>query len=793
MKKYLVFIIFIVSFSYSQEDFSFRIFNPSFTKNMFSSSAEDAAGIALNPATHGIPQHNNIFLNTTIFKNKIYENSVYMHTKISNIGFGFNFRNSYDSLRKNTLYTIGYSLGYGNDKYAIGLGVDYSWHNRNFSSAKSLYNFGIILRPLRYLSLSYSLLNAGWKPILGKEIRATNIFGFGVRPLGNNLLSLFFDYEYDTNLKPKDTPYKLGGEVKILKGIFLSATLYDMKQNIGKNYALGFRFDFPHTGIKSSNILNQDKINNGVNIGVNLSTAVKPSLIPLKKKIAEVVVENNYNDYDEKGTLFSKSVKGLQTLINEINRAAEDEDVGGLLILIKNFSTPYAIFGMNAGLEELVAAVNRVKSKGKPVIAFIESMAGLHEIYLASSANKIVVPQYGFISGYGITYNNLKFKYTLKKFGIDIKTYTAGKYKSSLNQMSDTLSEAKIEEINSLIDDLYAKMTEQIKSNRGISDGMIDSLSGIIYPEQALNAGLIDMIGWYEDAKKEIYRMVRGETIEKGEQVRTLKIAERKYWNEYWDSPPKIVVIGIYGTIVQGESQPPSPIPIPFLSSGRSTGSKTVIRQIEKAVRDKNVKAIIIRVDSPGGDGIASDDIYRAIVKAREEKPVIVSMGSLAASGGYYVSSHGATCFANPTTLTGSIGVISQVPFLYDLFQKYDVYTKSFNRGSFSDYFNIYAEPKPEAEKMLNEALENFYKGFIKRISEGRKLTEEEVKLVAQGRIWTGRQALERRLIDRLGTLYDAIEFAKEVAKVKGDCRIEFYSVPSISFGLGSILMSILN
>lgn len=793
MKKNILALLLIAfSISYSQESSLFNVFYPTFIKSVFSAGVDDASGVAINPAAVGFEQENNIFFNTTFHKNKINENLIYLNTRIFKFGLSLNFKNSTEYSRKNTLYSIGYGFGFGDEKFAFGFNLDNVWQNKSFSNIKTFYNLGFILRPIRYVSLSYSLLNAGWKNVAGRDIRATNIFGIGVRPLGTNRITLFFDYEYDTNLKIKEIPYKYGAQIKIANGLFVYGSLYDTRGINGKNYYLGLRFDFSHIGIDYRSAFNEAKDNNINNFSLYLNRAKKPSLVRGKIKIAEITIEGDYNDFDEPAGLFSRTKKGLQSLIGEIDRAANNDDVGGVLLNIKSFTTPYAILGMNSGLEELTSAILRVKAKGKPVVAFIESMGSLHEIYLAVCTDKIVLPQYGMLAGYGISYNNIKLKYALKKLGIDVRTYTAGKYKSSLNDLSDTLSIAKIEELNSLIDDLYEKMVEQIKTHRKLSDSIIDSLSGMMNSEQALNAGVIDMVGWYEDAKKEIYKMVKNKDIEKGEDVKTFKIAERKYWNEYWNSPDKIAIVGIYGTIVQGESQPPSLVPIPFLSSPRSTGSKTVIRQLEKALKDPCVKAIILRVDSPGGDGIASDDIYRAVVKAREKKTVIVSMGSLATSGGYYVSAHGAKVFANHTTLTGSIGVIAQIPFLYDLFQKYDVYTKSFNRGSFSEYFNFYVEPKPEAEKMLNDALNNFYEGFIKRISEGRKLSEEEVKLVAQGRIWTGKQAKERNLIDEFGSLYDAIQYVKQVCNLGDDTKIEYYSVPSYMFGVGSIISNLI-
>jgi protease-4 len=268
-------------------------------------------------------------------------------------------------------------------------------------------------------------------------------------------------------------------------------------------------------------------------------------------------------------------------------------------------------------------------------------------------------------------------------------------------------------------------------------------------------------------------------------------MAGLKEWDINWRRQPGVAVIGVYGDIAAGESQAPSGFPLPFFSNGRSTGSSTIKRQIEKAIKDRYTKAIVLRVDSPGGSAVASDEIARKIREARKKKPVIVSMGDLAASGGYYVSAYGEKIFANPITMTGSIGVITVIPFIYDLAKRADFYVKNFDRGKYSPLLDIYQPPSAELEAWVARALNFYYEPFLQKVAEGRRLEMTRVREVAQGRVWSGLRAKELQLIDEFGGLYEALEYARKRAGLPKNYAVQFYPVPSVNAlpGLGANIL----
>jgi protease-4 len=260
------------------------------------------------------------------------------------------------------------------------------------------------------------------------------------------------------------------------------------------------------------------------------------------------------------------------------------------------------------------------------------------------------------------------------------------------------------------------------------------------------------------------------------EEVNLVKVGARKYWETAWGEIPKIAVIGVHGSILTGESQPP--IPFPFLSE-RVTGSETVIKQINQAVRDKSVKAIILRVNSPGGSALASNEIYTALKEARKKKPVIVSFGNIAASGGYYVSCSSEKIFASPATLTGSIGVVFAKPVISKLYDNLKIKVEQYKEGEHSDMFSPLRHLTDVEKRKVEEMLQYTYLSFKQKVAENRNMTLDEVENLAQGKVYTGTQALKLKLVDEFGGLSQAIGYVEEKLKLK-KYEVKFYAVPSL-------------
>jgi protease-4 len=250
---------------------------------------------------------------------------------------------------------------------------------------------------------------------------------------------------------------------------------------------------------------------------------------------------------------------------------------------------------------------------------------------------------------------------------------------------------------------------------------------------------------------------------------------------------PEVAVIGVYGTIVTGKSSPPSPFPIPFLGGDRLTGSESVIKQIEEAVADKNIKAIVLRVNSGGGSALASDEIYNAVREAMAKKPVVASFGNVAASGGYYVAVGAKKIFAEPATLTGSIGVLIAFPVLTDFIEK-DLggNVEQYKSRDASGVLNPFHKWDEKDMKYVDEFLNQTYTDFKEKVSEGRKLSMSRVDELAQGKVYTGDQAKNLGLIDGYGGLEKAIQYAANVAGISGGYRVKMFVVPGL--GLGNLL-----
>ncbi|MDZ7289857.1 MAG: signal peptide peptidase SppA [candidate division KSB1 bacterium] len=762
----------------------------------FVATADAPADLLINPALLAIPHGQNFSYSTFLNESNA---ALEHHMQITGTPFLplLSWRRA--SLGTKSTATNFYSIGAAIGGKSGGIGLVTEWFSGDLTGKRTrhTYHFGTFWRPTNGLSFGYVWNHFNSPAFNGREIDARHTLGIGVRPWGNERLTLAAEIAMRDKTNLDTTPFKIGGDFKLAKGWHLRGSWRDQRDGT-REITFGLGFDLPNSGVGIDNARTKDK-NAGTRITLSATQFRKPSLIHGTKKIAEIKLEGVYPDYDVPppmlGNLaFGKSRRGLQSIIRELDRIAESPEIGGLLLQIKNFATSYPIFGLSGNLQELGAAIKRVRAAGKPVVAYLDAddaggaFAGVAEYYIASHANQIMIAELAGLGQYGIHFQSIKYRYTAKKLGIDVRTYTAGKYKSSLNPISDSLSTVKIEELDQLVDETYEQMLQQVAEGRGLqmTQTLRDTLSSLLFPATAKALRLVDRIGWYEDAQKLAAQIVFGDS----NRTRLVNMANLKDWDTNWQRQKGVAVIGVYGSIVTGESKPPSGLPIPFLAQGRSTGSATVLKQLEAAVKDRYTKAIVLRVDSPGGSAIASDEITRKIREVRKKKPLVVSMGDLAASGGYYVSTYGEKIFATPLTMTGSIGVITAIPFLYDLAKHADLYVRNFDRGKYSPLLDVFQPPSPELESWITRALNFYYEPFLQKVADGRNLDMAHVREVAQGRIWTGARAKEIKLIDEFGGLYDALEYARKKVGLPRNYQVQFYAVPptSVMPGVGAVL-----
>jgi protease-4 len=315
-----------------------------------------------------------------------------------------------------------------------------------------------------------------------------------------------------------------------------------------------------------------------------------------------------------------------------------------------------------------------------------------------------------------------------------------------------------------VLDDVFGRMLADVAAARRLAPERLRELvdHGLHSAEQAKQAGLLDEVLWPDEVEGWL-RSVTRRRVGLGGPYRP----EAPRRAQRWGRPPVIEIVRVQGAIVSGKSRSG-----PLDDEGLA-GAETIVRDLRRAAEDGDVKAIVVRVDSPGGDGLASDLVWREVVRARARKPVIASMGDAAASGGYLVAVGADAIVAEPSTLTGSIGVFALKPDLSGLLGKLSVGREAFARGETAQLESVAKPWTPAERRAVERQVDVFYRLFLERVAEGRKLPLLEIEPLAGGRVWTGRQAFERRLVDRLGSLEDALALARERAGIPASERVE--------------------
>jgi protease IV len=397
------------------------------------------------------------------------------------------------------------------------------------------------------------------------------------------------------------------------------------------------------------------------------------------------------------------------------------------------------------------------------------------DYYLASAADRIVSHPLGGVTIPGVAAQPLFLKGTLEKLGLVFDARRHGKYKSAVEMFTmDSLSDPNREQISAYVDALYEELLAGIGAGRGKSRAEVESLVNRAYfnSEQAKAAGLLDTCV-YDDQLDSLFKVAF-----KGLRRQTEKdFLDSRVASEDWRGKPAVAIIYAVGSIAGGDSR------TDFLSGEPTMGARTMVSAIRAARKDKNVKAIVLRIDSPGGDGFASDLIWRELELARQKKPVIASMGAIAGSGGYYIACNATRVFADATTLTGSIGVFDAKIVTEGLYNKLGARRQVVKRGEHADAQSDFRALTQEEDSMMQEQIDYFYRQFVQKVADGRHLTFEKVDSVGQGRIWAGIDGKKVGIVDELGGFLDAVEYAKKAAKLK-DCDFEFYPSPKSGMAL---------
>jgi protease-4 len=446
------------------------------------------------------------------------------------------------------------------------------------------------------------------------------------------------------------------------------------------------------------------------------------------------------------------------------------EAVAGMARLARDPHVEGVIFkmGMQEDLgfgnaHELRQGILSLRAAGKKV-AVLLTAAGDAEYYVASAADRVWTTRGAPLLVNGLSANVLFFGGTLRNVGVEFEAVRIGAYKTAPNQLtSEEASEEQKEVTSSLLDSVFGGYVAEVSASRRLDPAAFRAALdvGVLPASLAQEMGLVDEIVYPDQLEEAAGRLTNGSP-------RMFDTSLRMPTYDLWGPPPTIAIVPVEGLIAMGRS---GGDPFGFVSTA---GADTVVEALEQAARDPGIAAIVLRVDSGGGDAQASDLIWRAVRQAAEKKPVIASMGDVAASGGYYAAAGARRIFATPTTITGSIGIFAMKPAVKGLLQMIDAGVHRASRGERADIFNVF-EPWTEKER---EAMQGYigasYRDFLEAVAQGRPLTVEQVDAVGQGRVWTGEQALQRKLVDEMGGLAEALARAAAEAGIAADLAVEY-------------------
>ena len=456
----------------------------------------------------------------------------------------------------------------------------------------------------------------------------------------------------------------------------------------------------------------------------------------------------------------------VRSLVDNLRKAKADSRIGAVLLKPTGFDSPF--WGK---VQEIRDAILDFKKSGKPIYAYLE-YGGDREYYLATAADKIYLMPSSPLDLTGVATYELFLRGTLDKFGAYPDLHHIGDYKTATNTFTEKgYTKAHKEMDQALTRDLYEQIVGGIADGRKKNDAEVRALidQGPFLPEDALRAGLVDDVQ-YEDQVNDKLRGGRAQipAIDADDYSR---ISLSSFG---LNRGPRIAVIYAAGTINSGKGGY-DPL------NGPVVGSDTLIDYIRRARRDSSVRAIVLRIDSPGGSAAASDAIWRELMIARNERadrPIIASMSDLAASGGYYIAMAAQVIVAQPSTLTGSIGIFGGKIVTSGIYEKLGARIDSTSVGTRAEIDSPMRPYNADELKKLQDQLQSFYDQFVEKVAESRHSTPEKIDALAQGRVWTGRQAKQQGLVDQLGGLDRAVTVAKERAKIAADSEVELVVYP---------------
>ena len=503
----------------------------------------------------------------------------------------------------------------------------------------------------------------------------------------------------------------------------------------------GLAVDWGHLTVEGG-VIHGDGVEDGPGwyVAAGLHGGARTEGIPVPRYAMDIEVEG-------------LGARGLLGLLGKLDRALHDPQVGGVLLRLRSTSMGLAY------AQEIRQMLRALEDAGKPTVCFVENASG-SEIYACSAATRTLADPAGTVRLLGPSMDIILLGDLLRNAGIRADFVRIGEYKSAVEQLTNAQMSAPARRQREIfLDDIYRRMLADFAGDRS---GTLEEAAALVDQGpytvgEALEAGLVSATADELTLDRSL-----------GDALGGLRRREQplRDGSGTWGVGKRIGVVVIDGSIVDGEN-----VDIPILEIHQS-GGRTVAQAIERMGRDPSVGAIVLRVDSPGGSVLASDQIWRAVMRARERKPVIATMGSVAASGGYYVSSAASEIYADPATLTGSIGIFFGKVDVAPLAERIGVHVEQLARGRNAGADSLYRPFTADERAALTEKIRTYYRDFLARVAEGRDMTVQDVDRLGRGRVYTGDTALRLGLVDHLGGFGAALARARELAGVGPDADV---------------------
>lgn len=475
----------------------------------------------------------------------------------------------------------------------------------------------------------------------------------------------------------------------------------------------------------------------------------------LKLKLDFPINDRSTNDpsaFFNNGSFAMELDPGMDDIIRSIEKAATDANIDGIYLNTESVS------GGAAALEEIRKALLKFKESGKFIVAYATGF-DQSGYYLASTADEIYLHPEGTMLFKGLGAELMFFKGALEKLDVDMQVIRHGKFKAAVEPfMLDKMSDSNREQMDALVTSIWSDMITPISVSRNISIEDLNKAADLLStddPKEALKLNFIDGIKYSDEIATLLKEKTNKSSEDDLEMLNVRKYVKSAHFKENAVAKDKIAVIYAAGEIKAGKGD------------DTFIGERNIKEALIKARKDDRVKAVVLRVNSPGGSALVSDLIWREVVLTKEEKPVVVSMGRVAASGGYYISCAADYIFADAKTITGSIGVFGLIPNINGFMtNKLGITFDEVNTNENSNYITINQALTPYQREVIQNGVERIYDGFTSKVAEGRGMAKEDVDRIGQGRVWTGSQALEIGLVDEIGGLNEAIVKAAELANV---------------------------